>query len=473
MVDKRSPAHCIATAGIDLIDEALADQGVYPARTHWHPPSDPTLAPILSAIALSEPVAAANSKALDRLVSARPHLVGVTTAAEAIGLERHRFLHAGPPIAWAEASGPLRGALIGAALLEGVADDPNAAVGLFDRGVLQIEPCHHREAVGPMAGVVSPSMPMFILEDATSRKRGYCTINEGLGKVLRYGAYSEGVLDRLRWMGGVLAPVLDAALRADKPIDLFAMAAEALQMGDECHNRNRAGTSLFLRALGPRLIESPHPSSDVADCFRFVTGNDHFFLNLMMPAAKVAADLARDVPGSTMVVAMARNGTEFGICLSGTGDAWFTGPAGVPEGLLFAGYGPEDANPDVGDSTITETVGVGGLAMAAAPAIVTFVSGTSELAMSSTLAMYDITLGEHPVFKLPPLDFRGTPVGIDAALVVRRNRVPVVNTGIASRTAGVGQVGAGLVDPPICCFEAALRRFADLNRDALGDIVAR
>lgn len=473
MTDKPlSKKRRIATAGIALIDEGLADQGIDTVRTHWRPPSDPTLAPILSAVALSKHVAAANRDALERLVSARPHLVGVTNAAEAVGLEPGCFLHAGPPIAWADASGPLRGALIGAALLEGLAGDPDQAARLFDQGALQIEPCHHRDAVGPMAGVVSPSMPMLIIEDSASSRRAYCTINEGLGKVLRYGAYSDEVLDRLRWMATVLAPVLDSALRAGEPIDLFAMASEALQMGDECHNRNRAGTSLFLRALGPRLIESQHPRSDVADCFRFVAGNDHFFLNLMMPAAKVAADLARNVPGSTMVVAMARNGTEFGIRLSGTGDAWFTGPAGVPDGLLFAGYGAEDANPDIGDSTITETVGVGGSAMVAAPAIVTFVGGTSALAMSSTLAMYDITLGEHPAFKLPPLDFRGTPVGIDAALVVRRNRVPVVNTGIAGRTAGVGQVGAGMVDPPIGCFEAAIRRFADLNRDALGKITA-
>ncbi|MDH3235879.1 MAG: DUF1116 domain-containing protein, partial [Alphaproteobacteria bacterium] len=410
------PGRRIATAGIGLIDDALIGQGLDPVRADWRPPSDPTLAPILSAIALSQQVAAANREALDRMVQARPHVVGVATAAEAIGLELGYFLHAGPPIAWANASGPLRGALIGAALLEGAADNPDEAASLFDRGGLRLEPCHHRGAVGPMAGVVSPSMPMFIVEDAGSGKRAHCTVNEGLGKVLRYGAYAPEVLERLRWMARVLAPVLDTALRSGEPIDLFAMAGEALQMGDECHNRNRAGTSLFLRALGPRLINSPHPRSDVADCFSFITGNDHFFLNLMMPAGKVAADLARGVAGSTMVVAMARNGTEFGIRLSGTGDAWFTGPAGIPDGLLFPGYGPEDANPDIGDSTITETVGVGGAAMAAAPAIVTFVGGNSELALSSTLSMYDITLGEHPTFKLPPLDFRGTPVGIDAAL---------------------------------------------------------
>lgn len=457
----------IATAGIGLIDEALAAQNVAVAASRWQPPSATGMASVLSSIALSEEVRKANQVALKRLTSARPHLVGILPASQAVRLERGTYLHAGPPIEWIDASGPLRGALIGAALLEGDADSPDDATARFERGDFRLQPCHHRGAVGPMAGVVSSSMPMVVIEDETTNTRAYCTINEGLGKVLRYGANSSEVIDRLRWIDRILSPVLDEVLRAGEPIDLFAMAGEALQMGDECHNRNRAGTSLFLRAIGPRLIESSRPSSDVAECFRFITGNDHFFLNLMMPAAKLAADSARNVDGSTMVVAMARNGTEFGIQLSGTGDEWFTGPSGVPQGLLFPGYGPEDANPDIGDSTITETVGAGGFAMAAAPAIVKFVGGTSALALDSSRRMYGITLGEHPLFRLPALDFRGTPVGIDAALVVRRNTLPVVNTGIAGRKAGVGQVGAGLVDPPVRCFEGALKRFAERNRAML------
>ncbi|GJL80899.1 MAG: hypothetical protein DHS20C01_05330 [marine bacterium B5-7] len=454
----------VATAGIDLIDEALISQQVIPTSTHWRPPSEPGLASILSNIALSSAVRVANQAALERLTSARPHLIGITTALEAVGLETGCFLHAGPPIQWQNTSGPLRGALIGAALLEGVADSPEDAMGKFERGEFHMEPCHHRGAVGPMAGVVSSSMPMSIIEDSVTGRRAYCTLNEGLGKVLRYGAYSTEVLERLRWIEKVLAPVLHETIYASEPIDLYAMVGEALQMGDECHNRNRAGTSLFLRAIGPLLIESKHASSTVAECFRFITGNDHFFLNLMMPAAKVAADAARNIPGSTMIVAMARNGTEFGIQLSGTGDEWFTGPCGVPQGLLFPGFTAEDANPDIGDSTITETVGVGGFAMASAPAIVKFVGGTSDLALDSSRRMYDITIGEHPLFRLPALDFRGTPVGIDAALVVRRNQLPVVNTGIAGREAGVGQVGAGLVDPPVKCFVDAVARFAELNK---------
>jgi hypothetical protein len=311
-----------------------------------------------------------------------------------------------------------------------------------------------------MAGIVSPSMPMYVIRDEEYGIEARCTLNEGLGKVLRYGAYGPDVIERLQWMEQVLAPVHRAALRAHGPIDIRALLAQALQMGDEGHNRNRAGTSLLVRELAADLAEVEAPSAQIAEVLRFINGNDHFFLNLVMPAAKAAADAARDIPGSTMVVAMARNGTEFGIQCSGTGDQWFTAPAGVPDGLFFPGYGPADANPDIGDSTITETAGVGGFAMAAAPAIVRFVGGDAADALRITRAMYEITLAEHEAYQVPILGFRGTPTGIDATLVVRTGILPAVNTGMAGRQAGTGQVGAGLVEPPLACFVAAVEALA-------------
>jgi hypothetical protein len=268
------------------------------------------------------------------------------------------------------------------------------------------------------------------------------------------------VIDRLRWLERVLAPLLRETLHEAGAIDVRSLIAQALQMGDECHNRNRAATSLLLRELTPGLLDLGAPSGDVAAAFRFVNGNDHFFLNLAMPAGKVAADLARDVPGSTLVVAMARNGTEFGIQVSGTGDEWFTAPAPEVKGLYLPGFGPEDAGLDIGDSTITETTGIGGFAMAAAPAIVRFVGGEVADALENTLRMYEITLAEHPAYQVPILGFRGTPTGIDATLVVRSGIVPAVNTGIAGREPGVGQVGAGLVTPPMSVFADAVRALA-------------
>ncbi|MGA1774392.1 MAG: DUF1116 domain-containing protein [Nitriliruptoraceae bacterium] len=459
----------VAAAGIDLLSTSLRDQGLDVLDVEWRPPVEGT-GPALARIADDPRRAEANRTAVERIVAAEPHWVGVSTAAEALGLERGQFLHAGPPIAWEAASGPLRGALIGAMLLEGLASTPEEAEALAERGAIELDSCHHHRTVGPMAGVVSPSMPVLVVENAAFGNRAHATLNEGLGKVLRYGAFGPEVLERLRWMAAVLAPAMAAAVGRLGSLDLRAIEVQALQMGDELHNRNRAGSALVVRALVPPLLEAGLDGSTVADVVRFINGNEHFFLNLGMPAAKSATDPARDLPGSSVVVAMARNGTEFGIQLSGTGDRWFTGPAQVPQGLLFSGYGPEDANPDIGDSTIMETAGLGGFAMAAAPAIVGFIGGRAADALAATRSMYGITLAEHPHLRIPVLESRGTPVGIDATLVARTGTVPVVNTGIAGRVAGTGQVGAGLVTPPISAFRDAVLALAELAPEPDGAV---
>jgi Protein of unknown function (DUF1116) len=450
----------VIAAGISLLADAAARQGAEVTPVQWAPPMPGTEAD-LAAVLADPRRSAANDQAVQRMLGVRAYLVDVVQASRAPGLERGEFLHAGPPITWERASGPLRGALTGAAIFEGLiepdADDTRAAATL--QGVT-LEPCHHRGAVGPMAGVVSPSMWMFVLEDPADGRRAYCSLNEGLGKVLRYGAYSTDVLERLRWMSAVLGPLLQAALRRHGPVDVTAILTQMVQMGDEAHNRNRAGTLMLLRDLLPAMTESGFASTDIADAARFIGGNDHFFLNLAMPACKLALDAARDIAGATTVVAMARNGTDFGIQLSGTGGEWFTAPAQVPEGLFLAGYGPQDANPDIGDSAITETAGLGGFAMAAAPAIVRLVGGTAALALETTRRMYEITLAEHPLFAVPALEFRGTPVGIDATLVARTQILPQINTGMAGKVAGTGQVGAGLVTPPAEVFRLALRGLA-------------
>jgi hypothetical protein len=453
----------VACVGVDLFATELERQSVPVERVAWRPPEPSGSDALLRLAARAEQIASANDLAVERLESARPMLVEVGIARDLIaGMTERTFLHAGPPIEWQDMCGPLRGAIAGAAVHEGLASDPADAGRRAAAGEFQFSPCHERGAVGPMAGVVSASMPMVVVENAERGNRAYCTFNEGLGKVLRYGANDAGVLDRLAWIRDVLAPVFaDALRRLDQPIDLRAMTAQALQMGDEGHNRNRAGTSLVLRELLPAFLESELPSADVAAVARFIAANDHFFLNLTMPMAKSAADAASGIPGSSIVVAMARNGTEFGVRLSGTGERWFTGPSGAVDGLYFPGYGPEDANPDIGDSTITETVGLGGLAMAAAPAIVRFVGGGAEDAVRATESMYEITWAESRSFQIPGLGFRGTPVGIDCREVVHTRLLPVVNTGIAHREAGIGQIGAGLVEPPMKAFVDAVRGLAD------------
>jgi Protein of unknown function (DUF1116) len=454
----------VVSVGAPVFAGELERQGAPVVSVDWRPPAqgDPALAAALATL-WTDDVEQANREALARLLEARPVLVDVRPAHEVVpNLERDVLLHAGPPIAWEHMSGPLRGAAIGAVLFEGLADSPEAAEALLERGALRFDPCHQHAAVGPMAGVTSWSMPMAVVENRAAGNRAYSSLNEGLGKVLRYGAYGPDVLERLRWMRDVLGPALGAALRelADG-VDLRALIGQAVHMGDECHNRNRAASALLVKALAPAIASLDRlAAAERARVLAFAGGNEHFFLNFGMAACKSALDAAHGVRGSSLVTAMARNGTEFGIRVSGLGERWCTGPAGVPDGLYFAGASADDANPDIGDSAITETAGLGGFAMAAAPAIVQFVGGTPQAALGYTRRMYEIALGESTAYSVPILGFRGTPTGIDARLVVQTGILPQINTGIASRRAGVGQIGAGLVNPPPACFEQAIRALA-------------
>ena len=399
----------------------------------------------------------ANHLAAQRILDSTPALTGIARADEVIpGMRGNLILHAGPPIGWARMSGPLRGAVIGGLIFEGLAKDERAAVALVEHGDVEFAPCHHHGAVGPMAGVTTASMPVYIVENRAFGTRAFSNLNEGYGKVLRYGAFSEDVLARLRWLSDVYAPITARALERAGGLDMKTMIAQQIQMGDEGHNRNKAGSAMMARALAPHLARTGARSDDLAAVLDYLAGNDLAILNPVMAACKATMDAAHGIAGSTVVTCMARNGTDFGIRVSGLGDRWFTAPAQIPVGLFFPGYTQEDANPDIGDSTITETAGIGGFAMAAAPAIVKFVGGTPKMALEATMEMYEITVTENPAFGIPQLEFRGTPTGIDVRKVVKTGITPRVNTGIAHRRAGVGQVGAGLVRPPMECFEQAV-----------------
>lgn len=407
----------------------------------------------------------ANRTAVERMMASRPVLTGLAPARDVIpALQADGLLlHAGPPITWERMSGPLRGAVIGALLLEGWAGDEADAVARAERGEVRFAPCHEHGAVGPMAGVLSPSMQLWVVEDSTHGRRTFSNLNEGYGKVLRFGAYSEEVLARLRWMNGVMAPVLADAVARSGGIDLRALIAEALHMGDEGHNRHKAGTLLFLKLLAPHIARSGADGAVQSEILSFIGDTPLTVLNPVMAACKAMADAAHGVPGSTLVSTMARNGTDFGIRVSGLGDRWLTAPAAVPDGLYFPGFSSADANRDIGDSTITETVGLGAFAMAAAPAVVTFIGGTPQDALTATLEMYEITVAEHAHFTIPALGFRGVPAGIDLRKVVELGITPRINTGIAHRQPGIGQVGAGLVRPPLDLFADALVAFAEAH----------
>ncbi len=436
--------------GLESFTESLHAQGTEAVQVDWRPPLEGyvELTQTKDGVNVDE----ANAKVLERIRTGRPLLVGMGIAKETIpGMGERMILHAGPPIGWERMCGPTRGAIMGAAVYEGWAESYEEAAEMAAAGEFEFSPCHHHHTVGPMAGIVSPSMPVFKIKNETFGNMAYATQNEGLGKVLRYGGYGDDVLKHLKWMETDLYPALVRALEVTGPIDLRSIIAQALHMGDEVHNRNRAATSLLIRQLAPALVETSDKEVVVA-VLKFIDSNDHFFLNLSMPALKAMLEAAEGIAGSTVVTVMARNGTDFGIRLASMPDRWFIAPAPMVNGLWLPGFTAEDANPDIGDSSITETCGCGGFAMAAAPAIVRFVGGTSALALSVTQEMYELTVGEHKFFTVPVLNFRGTPLGIDVRKVMASGITPFINTGVAHKKPGIGMVGAGLVRAPKKCF---------------------
>lgn len=449
----------VVNVGLASFADSIQQAGGDVVHLAWRPPADGDQAAGLRLAQLvNHPmVEAANQQAFQQFLQSQPVLMGVQKAQDVMaGLGADTILHAGPPIGWQAMCGPMQGAIVGAILYEGWAATHEDARSLAASGEIQFAPCHHYQAVGPMAGVISPSMPVWVVQDRHNGHTTFSNLNEGLGKVLRFGANDHMVIERLRWMERVLAGAMNEVLALTGGIDVRPLIAQALHMGDECHNRNVAASSLLFRKLASTLVRLPRPSEEVAEVLDFMAANDHFFLNISMAACKCMLDAAHGVPGSSFVTAMARNGVEFGIRVSGTGARWFTAPAPIVDGLFFPGYSQAEAAPDLGDSAITETCGIGGFAMGGAPAIVQFVGGSVSDAVAYTREMFPITLGTNGSYTSPALNFTGLPAGIDARKVVDTGITPVINTGIAHKEAGVGQVGAGVTRAPLACFIQAV-----------------
>ena len=406
----------------------------------------------------------ANQAVVERITAAAPYLMDVVPAHSVIPLlgQGKVLLHAGPPIFWEDMTSPMQGSCVGAALFEGWASSKEEALAMLASGEVAFEPCHHVGAVGPMGGITSAHMSVLVVLNKTHGNFAYCTMNEGIGAVLRFGAYHEGVIERLRWMRDVLGPVLGQVLRGiEGGLNINVLICKAIAMGDEFHQRNIAASLCFLKEIAPLLVSADIEDGHRSEVMRFLADTDQFFLNIMMAAAKAVMDAARAVQAGTIVTAMTRNGQNFGIRISGMGDAWFTAPVNTPDGLYFTGYSSADANPDMGDSAITETFGVGGMAMIAAPAVTRFVgSGGFDDALRTSTQMMEICVGRNLGFAVPTWDFKGICLGIDARKVVASRITPVINTGIAHCQAGIGQIGAGTVNPPVECFDKALVAYA-------------
>jgi len=404
----------------------------------------------------------ANKKAIERMMDSRPVITGVGKALDMIpGMKPNLLIHAGPPITYDRMAGPVLGAVWGCLMYEGLAKDLDEAKKLAASGKIEYAPCHHYASVGPMAGLIAPSFMVYEVENKTFGNKAYSGLNEGRGKVLRMGAYSQDVLDKLRFMNTNMGPVLDKAIKEIGGIDVRALLSKALHMGDDGHNHLDACSILFTKELAPAVAKVADNPQQAYDIIKFLGDNALSILNPVMAAAKTMCDAGANIEGSTIVTTMARNGTDFGIRVSGTGDQWFTAPAPIVKALYFPGFTEKDANPDIGDSVITETAGFGGFAMAAAPALVTFIGGSAKDATTTTYDMYEITYAEHKALTIPGLDFRGTPTGVDIRKVVDKGITPRVNTGVAHKDPGVGQVGAGVVSAPMKCFEDALVAYAD------------
>ncbi|MEB6062419.1 acyl-CoA synthetase FdrA [Enterococcus gallinarum] len=458
----------IINVGLQSFNESILQYGGQTEQFNWRPRAsgNKKMIRILDALEdFEDQIAADNQEVTDKIKNAQPFLIDVVPAKTVIAElneQQKTLLHAGPPIEWSEMTGPMQGSCIGAALFERWATNEEEARRLLESGEVRFMPCHHVQAVGPMGGITSANMPVFVVENRLTGNRAYCILNEGIGKVLRFGAYSQEVIDRLDWIKDVLGPTIAKALQlTEEGINLNVLIARSITMGDEFHQRNIAASLNFLKEISPLIIQTDIPEDQKYEVIKFLADTDQFFLNIMMATGKAIVDGARSETKGTVVTTMTRNGVNFGIRIAETEDEWHIAPVNTPKGLYFTGFTEADGNPDIGDSAITETVGVGAMAMVAAPGVTRFVgAGGFEDALETSNEMAKICLGHNSTFSIPTWDFQGTCLGIDIRKVVETGITPVINTGIAHKEAGVGQVGAGTVRAPLGCFENALTAYA-------------
>lgn len=456
----------IINVGVESFNDSLRKFGGKSVQFNWKPMAggNKRMIHLLNELSRHDEIDAMNAKVLERFKNAQPFLIDVVPAKSVIPelATGKVLLHAGPPIRYEEMTGPMQGSCVGAALFEKWADNEEDARALLAGGEVTYIPCHQVHAVGPMGGITSANMPLLVVKNRLDDTVAYCTMNEGIGKVLRFGAFSQEVVDRLEWMRDVLGPVLSDALKCKKDgINLNVLVAKAITMGDEFHQRNIAATLNFLKEIVPLILQLDRDEAEKQQVIQFLADTDQFFLNIMMAMGKSIVDCARKVEEGCVVTTMTRNGRNFGIRISGLGDTWFTAPVNTPRGLYFTGFTEADANPDIGDSAITETVGVGGMAMVAAPGVTRFVgAGGFEDALAVTVEQERICITHNPNWTIPTWDFKGTNLGIDIRKVVATGITPLINTGIAHKKAGIGQVGAGTVRAPLSCFEKALEAYA-------------
>lgn len=410
---------------------------------------------------IAQQINEANKIAVERLLSVQPILTDVDSALNVIpGMTPHTILHSGPPITWSRMCDPMKRAVRGALILEGLARDDKSAEKLIKSKKITLSPNHHHGSVGPMTGIISASMPVIVTKDLTYGNISFSTFNEGGGKVLWFGSVEKETIERLRFIRDEFAPIMKKVVKKIGGIPIWSVLAQGIQMGDECHNRHAASTNIFLKSIVETLFSLNISKEKAFKVYKFVAGNSHFFLNMSMTACKLAMVAASDIENSTIVTAMSRNGTDFGIRVSGLGDKWFIAPSPLLMDALYnPGYGLDDGAPDIGDSSIIETMGLGGFAIAAAPSMASFAGGGFQDSVGITKQMGLITTTKNPKFGIPCLDFEGTPTGIDIRKVVETEILPSINSAVVHKSSGAGQIGAGIVHAPYECFTKAIMAF--------------
>lgn len=456
----------VINIGLDIFAQALSEQKVQNIQLSWKPPvvDNKTLEFLTKLENCRTSIDQANCKALEIVQNSQPVLVDIKQAKDCFpDMDPYTIFHAGPPVEWSQMCGPMRAGVMVALKYENLALNDDEAVKIVESGKINFKPCNDQNIVGPMTGITTYSMPLYVVENKTYGNFSYSTINEGMGKVLRFGANSSEVVTRLKWIEEELAPLFKRAILLSGGLNLKNLIAQAVTMGDELHMRNAATAALYVRFLAPYLAEVCADQATLVRVLKFISNNnEQIFLNLAMAAGKATMAAAHNIEKSTLVTVMARNGVEFGIKVSGLGDTWFTAPANQITGLYFPGFSEADANPDLGDSAIMETYGLGGFAMATAPAIVRFLgTGTADDAFNYTQEMYEITMAENRQFVMPNLNFRGTPTGIDILKVIEAGFEPIINTAISHKEPGVGMIGAGMARAPRTAYLKALMAYGE------------
>jgi len=450
----------VVNVGLPLFAEAIRDQAGTVVDVEWRIPAGgrPELVAALTRLSgrFNDRVHAANDEVVRRLNVATPVLTGLARCGDAVpGVGSRTVLHCGPALDWATAGDPLRRSIAATVVAEGWTGDVVEVPRLVETGAVRLASANAHDTVLPMATAIGPSAPVLAVDNEAAGTRAFTSINQGPGQAPWLGVDTSDAVARLTTIRDVVAPVLQAALVSAGPIDLFGLVAQGLQMGDEVHMRSQATANLLWRTLLPHLVTVDSP--DLVEAVRVLSANHLFFLNLAMAAAKATLMAAYDIPDSSVVVGMSRNGTSFGIRLAGTGDAEFLAPAPqVGSALYHSGFGEQDAAPDIGDSALLELVGLGGAAAAASPAVAAFLGGSVQDAIATSAEMEMICVGSSSRFTLPLLEHRGSPLGVDARAVVETETTPAINTGILHVSDGTGQVGAGIARAPLECFQAAV-----------------